>query len=245
MATSLFIMLIAAFSGFAQGLAGVGMVLISLPFMALFLPMQTIIPLVTMMALSINLVLGWQLRQAMRRRALLPLVAAALAGIPVGVYGLKHLPSIHLQLALGLVLVAYALYALAGRQPRREIAPGWGWLTGFLAGCLGGSIVASGPVIIVYTSMQPWPKDTIKSTMIGFFLASTLAVTATHAALGLITPKVLGCYAASLPGLALGGLAGVKAYGHIDSAAYHRLMVWLVLVLGAVLLWKSRAVVGL
>lgn len=234
--------LIAAFGGFTQGLTGVGVILVTLPLMALLLDMKLVIPLVGLLALSINIYLGWSLREHMRWRRTKPLLLAALPGIPVGVYVLKQAPTAALQLVLGVVLAGYALYAMSGGAPRRELPSGWAYLAGFLAGCLGGGIGASGPPIIVYTAMQPWDKDAVKSTMISFFLATTIGISAMHAGTGLITKEVLGYYAVSIPGLAVGTLIGVKSYGRISSAWYKRMMIWLLLVLGVLLLWKGRTV---
>lgn len=239
MGTSLVLSLIAAFGGFTQGLTGVGVIMVALPLMALLVNMKTVIPMVGLLAVSINIVLGWQLRKAMRWRLCLPLLVGAVPGIPIGVYVLKTVPSALLQTGLGAVLVAYGLYAVTQHQVHKDLSSMWAWLAGFLAGGLGGSIGASGPPIIVYTSLQPWSKDTIKATMIAFFLGTTLGISTMHAAAGLITSKVLSLYAVSLPGLALGCLLGVVCYRHVPTQTYKRLMMWLILVLGCLLVWKG------
>lgn len=237
----LLLTLIAAFAGFTQGLTGVGVITVALPLMALLVEMKTVIPMVGLLALSINIVLGWQLRGAIRWWLCLPLIAAAVPGIPVGVYILKTVPSSVLQIVLGGVLVAYGVYAVFRPPVQRELSIFWAGLAGFVAGGLGGSIGASGPPIIVYTSIQPWPKDAIKATMVAYFLLTTMGISGMHAATGLITGEVLGLYAASLPGLALGGVLGAVLYNHIRTEGYRRIMMWMILALGCVLSWKGLA----
>ena len=239
MATSIALSLIAAFGGFTQGLTGVGIVTIALPLMALIVDMKTVIPMVGLLAVSINIVLGWQLRGSMRWRLCLPLLIGAVPGIPAGVYVLKTLPSSLLQTVLGVVLFMYGLYAVMQTTVQKDLSSVWAWLAGFLAGGLGGSIGASGPPIIVYTSIQPWSKDTIKATMIAFFLCTTIGISSMHAASGLITAQVLSLYAVSLPGLALGCILGLLCYRYVPTAVYRRLMFWLILALGCLLTWKG------
>lgn len=230
---------IAAFGGFTHGLTGVGVITVALPLMALIVDMKTVIPMVGLLALSINIVLGLQLHKAMDWRLCSPLLIGAVPGIPVGVYVLKTVPSSLLQTVLGGVLMAYGLYAVIQTPVQKNLSLFWAWLAGFLAGGLGGSIGASGPPIIVYTSILPWPKDTIKATMIAFFLCTNLGISTMHTVTGLITLKVLTFYAVSLPGLALGCLLGVMCYGHVQTQTYKWLMSWLILVFGGILAWKG------
>ena len=241
MEIELLLILIAAFAGFTQGMTGVGVIMVALPLMALFVEMKTVIPMVGLLALSINIVLGWQLRGAIRWRLCLPMLLAAVPGIPVGVYILKTVPSAILQTVLGVVLVAYGAYAVLKAPAPRELASLWAWVTGFIAGGLGGSIGASGPPVIVYTSIQPWPKDAIKATMVAFFLLTTVGISSLHALTGLITREVVVLYAVSLPGLAAGGALGMVCYRHIRTDAYKRLMLWMILALGGILSWKGLA----
>lgn len=230
---------IAGFGSFTQGLAGVGVVLIALPLMTLVLDVKTVIVLVNLLALSINIVLGAQLFKHMRARHLTPMLLGAVPGIPMGVQVLKAVSAETLQILLGLVLLGYAGYALSGRLVQRETRTVWAYVAGFFGGCLGGAITASGPPIIVYTAMQPWSKDRLKATMIGFFLATTVVITIMHAASGLITPAVLSGYGAAFPGLALGLWGGMRCYGRISDTLYRRIIVYLLLMLGVMLLVRG------
>jgi hypothetical protein len=237
----LLLTLIAAFAGFTQGMTGVGVITVALPLMALLVEVKTVIPMVGLLAVTINLALGWQMRGAIRWRLCLPLLLAAGPGIVLGVYVLKTVSSAVLQAGLGGVLLAYGGYAVGRAPVQRNLSHYWSYVAGFVAGGLGGSIGASGPPIIVYTTLQPWSKDTIKATMVGYFLLTTLGISSMHAGTGLVTDRVLGLYAASLPGLALGGALGMACYRHIRTEGYRRIMMWMILVLGGILTWKGLA----
>lgn len=236
---TLLLCLIVAFGGFTQGLTGFGSIIVSLPLLVLFLDIKAVIPLVGLFALCINLLLVIQLRRSLDYKRILPLLVAAAPGIPAGVFLLKTVQAHTLELWLGVTVLLFGLYSLTREPARRELTRPWTWLAGFLAGCLGGSIGANGPPIIVYAAFQPWPKDEVKSTMSGFFLAAGVGISGMHAAFGLVTGRVLELFAAGLPALLLGVLAGSYCYGRLNESGYRRLVVLLIVALGAFMLERG------
>ena len=110
---------------------------------------------------------------------------------------------------------------------------------GFLSGVLGGSISTGGPPVIIYTAMQPWGKLSIKSTLVGFFLVTSMAIGAVQAAGGLMTGEVLLLFAAGLPALVTGVLAGSYLFDRIESGAYRKVLNVLLILLGLFMLGKA------
>jgi len=108
---------------------------------------------------------------------------------------------------------------------------------GFLGGCLGGSLSASGPPVIVYTSSQSWGKDKIKSTLQGFFLFSGLVIAFFQIIIGLTTMTVLRFYAVALPTLILGTFVGSLLYGTIKDEDYRKVMLILLAFLGSFMIY--------
>lgn len=166
----------------------------------------------------------------------MPLLVATLPGIPMGVYGLKNVPAHWLAILVGVVINLFAVYSLLFPLRPRSLGTAWALPAGFLAGCLGGSIGANGPPIILYASLQPWPKDEIKALLSHYFLAAGVCISATHAVTGLITGQVLKLFAMGLPTLALGILAGTAAYRHMGDGNYRRLVYMALLVFGSMML---------
>ena len=235
---TLLLCLIVAFGGFTQGLTGFGSIIVSLPLLVLFLDIKSVIPLVGLFALGINVLLVLRLRGHLDFRRVLPCLVAALPGIPAGVFLLKAVSAAVLEFWLGLTVLLFGLFALLREPVRRELARPWGWAAGFLSGCLGGSIGANGPPIIVYAAFQPWPKDETRAFMAGFFLLAGIGISGTHAASVLVTGRVLGLFAAGLPALLAGVLAGSFCAGRINEAAYRRLVLQLITALGAVMVLR-------
>ncbi len=231
--------LVIALAGFTQGFSGFGSVLLSLPLLAMFLPIKTAIPLVSLLSWCMSLILIVQMRRHLQWPKIIPLLLAALPGIPVGVYLLKTMAPWVLELILGMVLVAFPVYHRYRRRGEKCPHGRWAYLAGFCSGCLGGSIGASGPPVIVYTALQPWPKDEIKVTLAGYFLISGLAVIAAQAGSGLITGRVMNLFWVGLPFLVAGVLGGSQCYGKITGESYRSVITLLILALGIFMVAKA------
>ena len=228
----IYLSVVAFLAGFVQGLSGFGSVLLSLPLLALFLDVREAIPLVNLMGVLLTVILIVQLRAHWEWGKIWPLLAGALPGIPVGVYLLKRMDPAHVQIVLGAVLLAYALYGLLFKLPVGKVGGPWAYLFGFFAGGLGGAISATGPPAIVYTSLQDWPKDQIKVTLQGFFIMSGLLIGFLQAANGLVTDGVIHNFLVSIPTLLAGTWVGSLVYGRFREESYRRVMLVLLGALG-------------
>ena len=234
----LYLGIVALCAGFIQGLSGFGSVLLSLPLLALFLDVKTAIPVVALFGVALTIFLLVQLRQHWDWKKVYPLCLGSIPGAPLGVWFLTRTETQYIQWTVGAVLIAYALYGLLLKPAARFTAPIWAYLFGFAAGCLGGAISASGPPVIVYTSLQPWNKDQIKVTLQGFFVISGIVVVIFQAIGGLVTGRVLWYFLAALPILLLGTWAGSFLYGRMREETYRSILLVLMGLLGLLMLLK-------
>lgn len=227
-----YLSLVAAVAGFTQGLTGFGAVLVGLPLAALYLDLPTAVPLLNLLGVAINLQLAAPLHRWWRGRIILWLTAASLPGLGLGTWVLTLAPAALLEALLGLTLGLVVL------QPHRlkplSPAPGpWAAVAaGLLAGFLGGTLAANGPPVVFYATLQPWAKDEIKATLVGYFLLSGLILVAWQAGAGLLSLRVLGLGAGSLPALWLGVTAGARLYRRLPASGYRRLLQWFLGFLG-------------
>ncbi len=238
MDTYLWVCLIIFMAGLTQGLSGFGSVLLSIPLLAIFLDIKTVIPLTALVGLSMSLVLLFHLRPYLDWKKIYPLLIAAIPGIPLGVIFLKKLDKTVILCVLGIVLIVYSLYSLLSRSTGKRISGHWAYPFGFIAGCLGGAFGATGPAVIVYTSLQTWNKDQIKVTLQGFFVISGAIVVLFQALNGLTTFTVWRFYGVSLPMLILGTYVGSLFYGMIKEETYRRVMFVLLGFLGAFMIYR-------
>jgi uncharacterized membrane protein YfcA len=226
-------------AGFTQGLSGFGSILMSLPLLAVFLDIKTVIPLTALAGQAITLMILFQLKRQLDWKKILPLVVSALPGILVGVYFLKRMDKGVIHWILGITLIVYSLYSLFLRRNKSALKKRWAYLFGFLGGCLGGAFSAAGPPVIVYTSLCAWSKDQIKITLQGFFVMSGMVVVMTHAVNGLTTLPVVRFFTAGLPLLLLGTYIGGRFSARIDEIAFRRMMMVLLAGLGVLLIVRA------
>jgi uncharacterized protein len=234
----IFLGLIAFCAGFIQGLSGFGSVLLSLPLLALFLDVKTAIPIVALFGVALTIFLLIQLRQHWEWKKVYPLCLGSLPGAPVGVWFLNRTDAQLIQWIVGIVLIAYALYSLLLKPAVRAMGTAWAYFCGFIAGCLGGAISASGPPVIVYTSLQPWNKDQMKVTLQGFFVISGIVVVIFQAIGGLVTERVLWYFLAALPLLLGGTWVGSLLYGRMKEETYRSILLILMGLLGLFMILK-------
>jgi uncharacterized protein len=231
--------LVALLAGFTQGLSGFGSVLVALPLLAFFLDFNTVVPLVSTWGMTINIILLVQLRPHLRLQSIVPLTAAALPGIPLGVYILKNADVRVLEMLLGGLLVVFSWYFVWSGGKTRNLSSIWSYAAGFGSGVLGGSLAMSGPPVIIYTALQPWSKDEIKSTLTGFFFLSGLVILAAQAMSGLFTAAVITWSLLSIPFVVLGVFLGSWFYDKLDTNRYRQVIVGLITLLGLLTLIKA------
>lgn len=231
--------LIIAFAGFTQGFSGFGAVMVSLPCLTLFIPIKTVVPLVNLMSCVMNLILVIQLRRHLHWPKILPLLLGSLPGIPLGVYYLKHVAPWMLELLLGAVLISFPFYSRYTNPDKRRLRPIWAYLAGFGSGCLGGSLGTNGPPIIIYAALQPWGKDELKATLVGFFFIAHLVALGLQAYTGLVTTEVIKMILWSLPFLALGVFVGSFWYTKTASESYRKVITIMLVVMGLLILVKA------
>ena len=95
-----------------QSVTGFGLALVAMGLLSRTLGVQTTAPLIALIAVPLEFALLVRHRQAVKWRPVWRLSLAALVGIPIGILGLKYVNERIVLTILGLVIVAYAVYAL-------------------------------------------------------------------------------------------------------------------------------------
>jgi len=226
---------------FLHGVTGFGSALVALPLLAMILEVKTAIPLVVLMAGTMNLVLLIQLRRHVRWDRIRPLLVGALPGILLGVLFLKRVDETSIRLVLGTVLILYTAYGLWMRPSPRGVPEAWAYLFGFLAGGLGGAFSIIGPPVVAYVSLQPWDKHEVKAMLQGFFCLAGTLVIGLYFLMGIATREVLFLYVPGLPVLFLGWWLGSVLYGKIPEAVYRKAVLALLGCMGVAMIWQACA----
>lgn len=221
---------------FTQAVTGFGVALVSMPLLLLVMDIGLAAPLVALVAGVAELLLLLYYRQHLNARAVTRLIAASLAGIPIGVFLLQKVDEGVITAVLGLILIFYALYALSGLRLPHLAHSGWAYGFGFVAGILGGAYNTSGPPVIIYGNCRRWPPAEFKSNLQGFFVVSTYAIIAAHALGGNFTPEVWRNFLIALPAVLLALLIGPQVSRFLNPARFRHIVLLLLLLLGVSLM---------
>lgn len=229
-------------AGFTQGLTGFGSVLVALPLLALFMPMTAAVPLICLVACCMNLQMIPKLRQDVRWKHATIFTIGSLPGMLAGVWALKAISASILSAGLGVVILVFALFSLVNKgRTIRPMGTAGGLTAGFLSGWLNGAIGAGGPPVIIFSYLQPWTKDEIKSTLLAFFVVGGLGIIAVHLYTDLYTRQILLDFAISLPAMIIGVHVGSKSYSRLSSETYRQAVCYMLLIMGAMSLGKPVA----
>lgn len=218
---------------FAQSVSGFGAGLIAIALLALVLDLSVAVPMFALVALVAQGLILWRYRRGFSLAAVVRLGLASVVGSTIGVYLLDRVDGDLVLRVLGIIIVAYSLYALLElRLPRIENA-NWALGFGLVAGFLGGMYNIAGPPLIVYGTCRRWEPDEFRSNLQAIFIISTVAALINHFRFGNVTLVVCHYVLYALPGLLLGVLLGFVADHYINPVVFRKIVFVLLLLLGA------------
>jgi hypothetical protein len=220
---------------------GFGEALVSVPLLALLMPVEVAAPLAVLVSITIALVAVLQDWRHIHLRSAGRLVLFSLGGIPLGLLLLKLAPEGVVKVVLGLVIAAFSVYSLAGSKQMNLEDDGSSWLFGFTAGILGGAYGMNGPPLAIYGSLRGWSPKQFRATLQGYFLPASLVGMCGYGIAGLWTARVNHFYFWSLPAVVIATLVGRT----INHRLHPHRFLWMVhgglLVIGVVLIIEAIA----
>ena len=228
------VLLAAVFAGaFTQAVAGFGSGMVAMAFVPLVMDVPDAVAVIAVVCLVVNYSIAVQMRRHVTLPNAGPMMAGALAGVPLGLLLLKRFEPSTLKLILGLVLVGYAIQALSRPKDRDvDIGTAWGFPFGFAGGALGGAFNTGGPPAVVYVTLRAWDKDVVKATLAAFFCAISTTQMPVYVAADVLRAEHLPYAAAALPTLGAGLWVGTRVYDRIDPHLFKRLVLVLIAVMG-------------
>jgi uncharacterized membrane protein YfcA len=160
--------------------------------------------------------------------------------VVLGTTALVNLPRATAMLALGLFILAYALYTLFLRVSSRRVSRGWAYLAGITGGITGTLFGAGGPPYAIYLSHRPLTKEQYRATLsmtsvfsIGLRMLAFLVT-------GLLfDPKVWLAAAIAIPAVFAGIAAASRVFHRISRDTLMRVVALTLLAIGASLVMRS------
>lgn len=225
------------FGGIVSGLAGFAMgLVVSGIWLHILTPAQTA-ALIVGYGLLVQTYSIWKLRHALSWRTVAPFIAGGAIGVPLGAATLTYMNPEYLRIGVGVLLVAYSSFFLfrpTVHTFRADIKTDFG--VGVVNGMLGGMTGLAGPIITIWCQLRGWRKDEQRAIFQPVILASFILTAASLTVNGTITLDLLNIYAMGIPMLAAGVWVGLKLYGHLDDAAFRKVILYLLLLSGLVLI---------
>jgi uncharacterized membrane protein YfcA len=218
---------------------GFGDALIGMPLLALVVSLKIATPLMALIGPTIGVLMLARTWRHLDFRSTGILVAATLAGIPLGLFVLKNVPENTVGAVLASVIILFATYSLSRRRLLALKSSRSAPLFGFVAGILGAATNTNGPPVALYGALRGWPPESFRATIQGYFLLTGPMILLGQGAAGFWTAPVGRAYLFSLPLVVLGVAAGLRLGRLIPAARFYRWIYALLLAAGVVLLSKT------
>lgn len=206
--------------------------MVGMPLMVGVLGIAISAPLVAMVGLTLEVVMVLNYRQSVSLAVMWRLIAAAVVGIPLGIYAVRRIDEETVLTVLGVVIAGYAIYGLLRLRLPELRSQLWAYGAGFLSGILGGAYNTAGPPVVIYGHCKRWPPEEFRGNLQGFFLVIDVLVVANHAILGNVTPEVWRTYLIALAPLLLGFVIGTRLATRINPDLYSRIVLVMLVILG-------------
>lgn len=221
-----------------RGIAGFGSGLIAVPLLALFFPLQMVVPIVVLLDYVGSVGQGFRNRKLVAWRDQLPLIPFTLIGVAVGLSLLQSLSSAILAQALGVFIMAYAIYQLLPlpvlRGSRLFAIP-----AGALGGAIGTVFGTGGAFYIIYMGLRGLDKSALRATFAINFIIDGGIRLAGYAAFGFFDRTALFYIACALPITLIALFLGGRVHSGIAPKTFTRLISALLLFSGLALLLKQ------
>lgn len=240
MPQELVLALIFLVSGFTMSFAGFGFALMSVPLLALLLPVKEAVALQFPYCLALFLYQAWHYRTHLDWKPMKPLVIGTALGLAIGTFMLFQLPEATLKRALAAVIAAVVIFNTipAGKNilARYAQSPWLGRICGFVSGSFTGAYTIGGPPAALYiTSVVEDPRK-IKSFLAAFFSVQFTLIAFFYAFAGMFSWEGLKTTLIFSPVVVAGSALGFWAFAKASNRLY-RQVVALMLLATAVVLW--------
>lgn len=219
---------------------GFGSALVSMPLLALLLPLKLVVPVMLLLDFTGMLSQGVRLRRDLDVTEMGAVVPPQVLGMIVGVAALVWLPGPALLVFLGLFILGYGLYSLRAPPRRKPIARWWAIPTGLFGGLIGGMFGTGGAVFALYYTMRIPELTRMRATMSAVFVVSTGTRLILFLLSGLLLQREVWVAYLLLVPFVWGGLfVGHRLQGKLTPAQVARVVSVLLLFSGGSVLWKG------
>jgi uncharacterized membrane protein YfcA len=230
-------------SGFTMSFAGFGFALVSVPLLALLLPIKEAVALQFPYCLALFLYQAWHYRAHLEWRHMRPLFLGTALGLGIGAFMLLHLSEVTLKRALAGFIAAVVIFNAipAGKvlAERHAQSPWWGRFCGFISGSFFGAYTIGGPPVALYIMSVSRDPLKAKSFLATFFSIQFILIAFFYGATGMFSWEGLGTSLVFSPVVAGGSALGFWAFSKASNRLYRQVVAVMLLLTSAVLWWRA------
>ena len=225
---------------FIRGITGFGSGLISVPLLALFLPLKFVVPLILLLDFTASIVIGGLNFKRVKWGEVGVLIPFGIVGVVLGTTLLVNLPSEPMLIALAVFVFIFALRSLFNIHGDKPASRAWAVPASLTGGTVGALFGTGGPPYVIYLSHRIRDKSDLRATFSALFFTEGLMRIASFVVAGLLmSGQVWVTYFAALP-LVLGMLyLGGRVHVGLSQQQMTRLVGVLLLVSSVSLLFKA------
>jgi len=191
---------------FIRGVTGFGSGLISVPLLALFLPLQFVVPLILLLDFTASIMIGGFNFKRVQWGEVGVLIPIGIVGVVLGTSLLVNLPSDPMLIALAGFVLIFAVRSMLDIHGDKPASRAWAVPAAITGGTVGALFGTGGPPYVIYLTHRIHNKSDLRATLSALFFTEGLARIVSFLFAGLLmTAKVWIAYIAALP-LMLGAL---------------------------------------
>lgn len=220
---------------------GFGESLVAVPLFILFLPIGVAVPLSVLLSVVIALIVVIQDHKQIHFHSAKWLILFALPGIPLGIALLLYGTESLVKMGLGMIMIAYPLYALFARNSisLEKDSRFWLFICGLASGIFGGAYGINGPPLVVYGNMRQWSAKQFRATLQAYFLPASLVGLAGYMLKGLVDELVLKYFFISLPAVIPAVFLGRYLNQHLKNNFFFKYIYWGLILIGIFLIGSA------
>ena len=224
------------------GIAGFGTALVAAPVLAQVMPVASIVPMLALLDCLAAIINGVKLNEKIARREMIWLVPLLIAGSLVGGTLLLVIPPRPMMLALGVFVVAYAIWSLASPSFKGRLSQLWVIPLGAIGGVFSAMFGSGGFIYAIYLSRRLDDKDAIRATVSVLIALAAFTRLVIFTFAGLYTTLELPLMALCLaPAMLIGLFIGHRITLTMSREQFIRVLSVVLIVTGATLIVRALA----
>lgn len=210
-----------------------------MPLLAFLIDIRTAAPIVAFMSsvIAVYIIIGNY--KQIKIKAIWQLIVFSAIGIPIGLIYLEGAAESVIKIILALILIIFSIYKLLKPNLLNLHNDKYGWVSGLIAGILGGAYNTNGPPIIIYGSMRQWKPSEFRAILQGIFFPTNLFIVAGHGIAGNWTDEVLAMTLYALPAVLVATFLGGYINKKIPAERFSKYIYFLLIAIAFTMLFTT------